>query len=97
MNRGAFFRREEIMNKSVYDLKGKYIGKVIDFGFGASGEAGLVVEVDKNKTEFFSFSIIQAISDIVLVQSKVTVKICPNCGSTVKPDASFCTNCGAKL
>jgi sporulation protein YlmC with PRC-barrel domain len=97
MSRGTFFRREEIAGKSVYDLEGKYVGKVIDIGFEASGEAGLIVEVDKNKAEFFGFSVIQAISDIVLVRRKVTVTICPNCGSTVKPGAAFCTKCGAKL
>lgn len=96
-NGKKFFRKEEIAGKDVYDLEGKCVGKVADVGFEPSGGSGLIVEVGKNKTEFFEFSAIQAISDIVLVRSKATATVCPNCGSTVKAGMAFCTKCRTRL
>jgi sporulation protein YlmC with PRC-barrel domain len=97
MSGRRFFKREEIVGKDVYDLEGKHVGKVADLGFEPSGRTGLIVEIDKDKTEFFDFSFIQAIGDIVLVRSRATATVCPSCGSVVKPTATFCTKCGAKL
>lgn len=91
-----FFRREDIEGKEVYDLEAKHVGRVVDIGFNPSGEIGLIVEVDKGKTEFFEFTSIHAIRDIVLVKSRAAT-ICPNCGSSIKPGNIYCTKCGARL
>jgi sporulation protein YlmC with PRC-barrel domain len=91
-----FFRREELEGKEVYDLEAKRIGRVADIGISPSGKLGLVVEVEKGRTEFFEFESVQAIGDIVLIRSGTATR-CPNCGSPVRPGSAFCTKCGAKL
>lgn len=96
-----FFRREDIKGKNVYDLNGKYIGKITDIGFERDGTIGLIVERDNNKIEFFPFSSVQAIGDIALVKSGPAASpsgyLCRACGAPIRQGARFCTNCGAKL
>jgi sporulation protein YlmC with PRC-barrel domain len=91
-----FFRREELDGKEVYDLEARHVGRVVDIGFSPSGEMGLIVEVDKDKTEFFEFTSVHAIRDIVLIRGGIAAA-CPNCGSSIKPGNVFCTKCGARL
>jgi len=96
MSEKKFFRREDISGKEVYDLEAKHVGRVVDIGFNPSGEIGLIIENDKGETEFFDFSTVHAIRDIVLIKSKIAT-VCPNCGSPIRPGNVYCTKCGAKL
>lgn len=113
MAKSRFFRTEEIVGKNVYDLKGKFLGKVVDIGFSNDGRMGLVVDIGEEEAAFFDFAEIAAIGDIVLVASKTMTTstretssqasqapsstTCPSCGNPVKPGSIFCTKCGIRL
>ncbi len=64
----TFFRREDVVGKTVVDASGKILGKVTDIGFDLKGNLVMVIG-DEEEQNYVFFSNIQAVGDVVLLKT----------------------------
>ncbi len=67
-NMTSFFRREDVVGKTVVDANGKILGKVSDIGFDLKGNLVMVIGEGEEQNYVF-FSNIQAVGDVVLLKT----------------------------
>jgi len=64
----TFFRREDVIGKTVVDANGKILGKVSDIGFDIKGNLVIVIGEGDDQNYVF-FSNIQAVGDVVILKT----------------------------
>jgi sporulation protein YlmC with PRC-barrel domain len=70
-----FFRREEIIGKSVVNMNAEKIGEVKDIGYDTNGKMALVISSPQGEEKFYSMDETVAIRDVVLIdENKLTPK-----------------------
>jgi len=106
-----FVKRQDVMDKEVFDLKGKCVGSVRDIAFTPSGKIGLVVSKPDKSQEVVPMDNVSSMEDIIVLRAPTTLekpepsptapplaqKICELCNHPNKPEYRFCIRCGKRL
>lgn len=106
-----FVKREDVIDKEVFDLKGKRVGSVKDIAFTPSGKMGLVISKPDKSEEVISMDNISSMGDIIVLRAPAALetpeakptapllaqKICPFCKHPNKPEYRYCIRCGKRF